>query len=171
MIRWDGTGNESFELRVLGYEFPTVNEGYDANWLTISVRVRSAGASWTASCACILSWDLAALENWLDDLASDEAASWSGLEPDLALRSLGLSRGRAVVAVELSYGLCNLKPTSAAGPSRDVLVVNVPIAALGEAKEEVQRCLASYPPRGTQGEQGLAMVTRVREAELRERET
>jgi hypothetical protein len=168
MIQWDGPGGELFELRLSGYQFPAITDGWDANWLNIEVRARSGGATWTASCACILTWDLALLEDWLEDLASNVDESWSGLEPDLTLRSLGLSRGRAVVAVELAFGLCNPKPSSSEGPKRDVYVVTVPVAALSVARQEVGRWLAIYPPRGELGERSMSRIRQHREDALRE---
>ncbi len=58
-----------FEFRVVGYQFPEiVDEDYDANWLLISIAVRSPAGSWTKTDPCLLTWEGHFFANWLADL-------------------------------------------------------------------------------------------------------
>src|SRR5262245_44082633 len=123
MIKWTGLDGGEFELTVLGYQFPATEEGWDANWLTVSVSVASPRSSWKASSSCIVAWELLSLIYWLDDLQTDEAETWCGLEIEFLLRSLGWSRGRAVVAIALYESLCDPAAGDSQRPARDIVVM------------------------------------------------
>lgn len=58
-----------FEFRVVGYQFPdVVDEDYDANWLLVSIGVRSPGGSWSKTDPCLLTWEGHWFGNWLADI-------------------------------------------------------------------------------------------------------
>jgi hypothetical protein len=63
-------GKVDFELKVIDYQYPANDyDGYDANWLYVTINVQSPAASWSRSDPCLLAWEGHRLANWLTDLA------------------------------------------------------------------------------------------------------
>lgn len=92
----------AFFLDVLDYEFPRASEKYDANWLQVRIRARSGSSSWTASSACLLSWELVRLRDWLSALTTGVGATISFIENELAFR---FDRESGKLVVVLDYAL------------------------------------------------------------------
>ena len=79
----------SFELRVIGYQFPNIeNERCDSNWLIIEVSVVHPDGSWTARDPSLLTSEAMRLADWLIDVASgtNQKDYCSFIEPNLELR-------------------------------------------------------------------------------------
>ena len=67
-MRLEGSG-DAIELRLLGYQFPETEEGWDANWLVVEILAQHQGRGWRAQDAALLTGDVAALARWLERIA------------------------------------------------------------------------------------------------------
>lgn len=95
MIRWHGLHNEYFHFQIVGYEFPQVTEGYDANWLMITMEAANEQGTWTRRCACLLTWEVTWLIHWLEQVVNGEAEPiLSVSEVDLTFHSISISQGK-----------------------------------------------------------------------------
>jgi len=169
MINWTGIDGGEFGLTVSGYEFPAIEEGHDANWLNVAVSVSSKRSSWQASSPCILTWDLLSLTHWLTDLEAGDPESWCGLEVDVVFTSLGWSRGRAVVAIALSYSLSDPAAHDQEGPARDIIVVAPSAVEIAAARAATQRTAERFPARGEQGRRSVDAKQNARAREVASR--
>ncbi|NLG96567.1 MAG: hypothetical protein GX491_04320 [Chloroflexi bacterium] len=82
-------GSSSFQLTILGYQFPDAEgEQYDANWLIVRVDVESPRGSWTATDPCLLTYEAAQLAEWIEKVAQGEPVQpgMKFLEPALLFR-------------------------------------------------------------------------------------
>ena len=64
-MRLTGDGVD-FSLRVLGYQFPDEIDYWDGNWLIIDGAVTHPQGSWRFREACLTSFELRQLAEWLD---------------------------------------------------------------------------------------------------------
>lgn len=88
-----GSDGQSFQLRVLGYQFPNETTDYwDANWLYVAVSVEHPRGGWSAIDPSLLTFEVARLADWFDSLAQGGPvdAEEEFTEPNLAFR---LSQG------------------------------------------------------------------------------
>jgi len=77
----------SFELVVLGYEYPDVVEDrWDSNWLVVGGRASTANQSWRFSAPCLTTFELTELADWIESLGSDppDATDCVFTEPNLS---------------------------------------------------------------------------------------
>jgi hypothetical protein len=81
-----GDDGVEVELRIAGYQFPDaevdpVGRGWDANWLVIAGRVRTApGEEWTFRDPGLTTWEVAEVADWLEQAARDQVdavPSWT----------------------------------------------------------------------------------------------
>ena len=82
-------GSSSFQLTILGYQFPDAEgEQYDANWLIVRVDVESPRGSWKATDTCLLTYEAAQLAEWIEKVAQGEPVQpgMKFLEPALLFR-------------------------------------------------------------------------------------
>jgi hypothetical protein len=79
------SGN-AFELVVLRYEHPDITaDRWDANWLVVSGRVTAGEQSWRFVDACVTTFELAELAEWLQAIGNGRAPrEYSFAEPNLA---------------------------------------------------------------------------------------
>jgi hypothetical protein len=101
-----GAENTEFEMKVVGYQFPHLdNEPYDSDWLNINVRVVHPRGAWSATDACLLTWEVASLAEWLRRMADDTPAhsEENFIEPELHFEWFGESQSR--LRVYLDYSL------------------------------------------------------------------
>jgi hypothetical protein len=81
------TGKDTrFELNVVSYEFPRAKaEKYDANWLSIKIKVKSLKGSWESTDPMLLTWDIKNLVQWFEDILinKEENKEIDFLEPNL----------------------------------------------------------------------------------------
>ncbi|WP_431287697.1 WapI family immunity protein [Roseateles chitinivorans] len=96
------TTENSFSLDVLAYEFPLASDKYDANWLQVRIRAQTDSSSWTASSACLLTWELVRLRHWFSVLTTGVGATISFIENELAFR---FDRESGKLVVVLDYAL------------------------------------------------------------------
>lgn len=76
----------AFELKILGYEFPDLEtELYDSNWLVIQVHVSHPRGVWTATHPCLLTYEVAQLADWLEQVGAGQKvrAQIYFIEPNL----------------------------------------------------------------------------------------
>ena len=71
---FSGEHGQEVHLAIRGYERAFTYAGdYDANWLYVFLRVSSDQHKWQVEHPCLLTWELAALSNWV--------GAWSRNEP------------------------------------------------------------------------------------------
>jgi hypothetical protein len=76
----------AFKLEILGYQFPEIETcKWDSNWLIIQVTVAHPKGNWTASDACLLTFEMARLADWLENIGDGKEvdATLHFLEPKL----------------------------------------------------------------------------------------
>jgi hypothetical protein len=81
-----GANDQAFELRILGYEFPEIEDDkYDSNWLIIEVEVNHPKGSWIARDASLLTYEVDRLGRWLENIANNQQVNplQSFMEPNL----------------------------------------------------------------------------------------
>ena len=108
MIRIEGIINQLLELEIVNYQFPDiVNEEYDANWLSIYFKIDSKFGKWQTTDACLLTWEVQEIINWLKSLANSEKVEneISFTEPNLTIKKFaendGITRLRFIFDHEL----------------------------------------------------------------------
>ena len=156
LFHWRGAHGERLDLAVTGYQFPEIGEGYDANWLVVKATVSSPEASWTASSACVLAYDLLRLSYWFDDVdAGGSTYGWGSLEPDLMLDCLGSFHGKAAIAARLSHGLSDPSRREPGEHGLDLVIVWLSPDETAAARASIAEVLRTFPPRGEHGLKGL----------------
>jgi hypothetical protein len=172
MILRSADGSE-FELRIAGYEFPEDGLGADDDdWLQVRVRVTTPCGSWEATDPSLETWDVAALADWLEDLAQGRLVRWKRLEftePNLSFGVLHNAHGRVLLR---AYFELELRPPWA---ERDYvgepdLWVDLDVIPedLATAAESLRHELNRFPVRGD--EDGDKERRRWRERSRRQRE-
>jgi hypothetical protein len=169
MLDWHGNRDDSVRLSVSGYQFPQITDGYDGNWLKVTFSGRNHLGAWSAESACVLTWDLISLCEWLQDAEDGAAGTWCCADMDLMIGSLGWSSGRAWFAVTLKYGLRNKGLDGRGCDGNDLVIVSCTIDELATARTAVAAAASLFPPRGEQGARGVKAVHSMRESRARER--
>jgi hypothetical protein len=97
-------GDTSFELHIVGYEFPTEeHDDYDSNWLRVRIDVRLPRGGWTSTDSCLLTWEVSRLGTWLDAIAHGDVAEpeQDFIEPNLRFELLKTSSKHLRIYFEL----------------------------------------------------------------------
>jgi hypothetical protein len=64
---------QTFEMRILGYQFPHLEtELHDSNWLIIAGEVTHPKGSWQFKAPCLLTYEAERLASWIDLVAEGE---------------------------------------------------------------------------------------------------
>lgn len=83
-----GIENQQVEIRVEGYEFPDIKNGYDGNWLEIFIDVKTKERKWQRTDPALLTWEVEYLIEWFETLAENKKPKWYKLndftEPNLS---------------------------------------------------------------------------------------
>jgi hypothetical protein len=90
------SGN-AFELVVLRYEYPDITEDrWDSNWLVVSGMVTTPEESWRFVDACVTTFELEELADWLERLnhGTPPAAACAFAEPNLEFWYVALPERR-----------------------------------------------------------------------------
>jgi len=98
--------NVEFEMNVVGYQFPHVEHvSYDSDWLNVHVSVTHPRGSWSKTDACLLTFELAQLIEWLRNLATDNLAHsvQDFMEPELSFEWFGGDRN--ILRIYLDFSL------------------------------------------------------------------
>lgn len=162
-----GTNGGMVALRPIGYEYPIMTDGYDADWLVVEGVVREPdGAEWSFTDPCLTAWEARELLEWLRQVAARRvtARPWqwddsedpftiaerAGLlvfiEPVIAFGISAYGAEAAHVRVHLSLG--------AAGPDFERLDLferyvdlELPFATVTRAADSWADDVARYPCR------------------------
>ena len=84
-----GSDNTYFRLDIIGYQFPELaHKEYDSNWLRIHMTVNTTQDMWEVTDPFLLTYEVEALADWLDDVAAHENKEneIGFLEPNLWLQ-------------------------------------------------------------------------------------
>jgi hypothetical protein len=139
-----------FELQIRGYQFPVMeSEDYDSNWLRIHGTVRHPRGSWTFEDPCLLTYEVAALATWLEQISTNGFADdrIGFIEPNLEFRWFHESGG------EILRVYFELESRPAWAPSTSVGELDLWIDFhlgendLGAAAKSLRNGLAKYPQR------------------------
>jgi hypothetical protein len=145
-------GLTEFEVHILKYEFPDIQVDWDANWLTLAVRVRTAERSWEAIDSCLLTWEADELLTWLSGLTrfKQQDTGIDFLEPDLAFEAAASGEQSLDLSVRLGYGLL---PLERRRPGWEEMVVPMRISylSLREAVRALGEQVGRFPIRGARG--------------------
>ena len=101
-----GDEQTSFEFEVVGYQFPQLeNEPYDSDWLIVRVCVQHPRGSWSKTDACLLTFELATLVDWLRTIAEEmpPSSEVEFIEPELSCKWFG--QGKNHLRIYLDYSL------------------------------------------------------------------
>ena len=105
-MRLRGAEKTEFEMKVSGYQFPhQTKEPYDSDWLNIHVDVTHPRGTWSKIDACLLTFELSRLIDWLRSVAAEcpEHAEIGFMEPELSFEWFGGERN--ALRVYFEYGL------------------------------------------------------------------
>ena len=87
-----GQENTEFELTISGYQNPDqTSEPFDADWLKIDIRVVHPKGTWRIIDPCLLTWEVQAIAEWFDKLASGTMSNLEQdfVEPNLSMKLIG----------------------------------------------------------------------------------
>jgi hypothetical protein len=85
-MKLSGQDNKSFELWAVDYQYrDNKSDEYDSNWLTIGIRLKGFKKEWITSDPSLLTWELKALIDWLQDILTGdkEEREIEFIEPNL----------------------------------------------------------------------------------------
>jgi hypothetical protein len=154
-MRLSGINGETFELKVLGYQFPELETAeYDSDWLRILIAAETPqGRRWSATDPSILTYELRELADWLARLGSTEpcAPELDFTEPNLSFQVIREGASEQVLRVFFELELRPGWAARATAPEED-LWLDFPIepGMLGAAATSLREQLARYPERGVQ---------------------
>ena len=60
-------------IKILGYQFPDIYDGYDANWLNVAISTSNELGKTSITSACLLTWEIKWLELWTQSVVADVA--------------------------------------------------------------------------------------------------
>jgi hypothetical protein len=64
-MRFTGAGIE-LSIDIVGYQFPSMHEGFDSNWLMVAGTVTHPKGSWQFTEPCLTTFELDRLATWFD---------------------------------------------------------------------------------------------------------
>ena len=122
MIEWNGIHDEFFKMDVQDYAHPSVEDGYEANWLTVGITAENEAILREESDGRILSWELEWFAYWLDAVQYDECENrFSVLDCGLTFHYICKSQGKHRITAtlerfadegdEVVYDVFHLAPT------------------------------------------------------------
>jgi hypothetical protein len=84
-------------LEIVGYEFPEAEAEYDSNWLLIRLSATLLEDSWTATDPFLLTYEVAELANWLEEIARGTAAEMEigFIEPNIWFQVVAAANGQS----------------------------------------------------------------------------
>ena len=150
MINWPGINNEKFIFEFTGYQFPDKTDGYDANWLFISIQIENELGSLKFKDPDFITWEIEWLHRWMENVVIGNAKEidFLVLDGDISFHFITVAQNLYRFAVCKQFWIDG-EPEKA--------VVNVAIS-----EDELQSTLAYlkkasklFPPRGKQGKLGL----------------
>src|ERR1044071_2081557 len=95
-----------FEMSVVGYEFPELDhEDYDSNWLMTRIDVKHPLGSWSAIDPSLLTYEMASLADWLEEISSGSRSNpdQGFIEPCLEFHIKSDTCGEEILVVKFSH--------------------------------------------------------------------
>ena len=147
-----GRDLSEFELKVAGYQFPSLSgDEFDDNWLMVEIRAAPADERpWRSTDPSLLTWEVKRLSNWLVALASGQAVEEGEdfIEPNVRFEVV--ERAEDTITIRVYFELESRPPwffADAAGMDDLWIDLRVDADDLRTAAEDLRRDLAKFPPR------------------------
>jgi len=139
----------SLSLTIWGYQFPALEgEEYDSNWLLVRVDVKTPTASWSSTDPCLLTYEVAQLADWLEQLGTGRPPERTigFIEPNLEFSVTEDKSAKEVLRTRLSL---ECRPPSV--PRGGHAQIDFPLAEidLKSAAADLLAQLRRYPPRAS----------------------
>ncbi|PIB35123.1 hypothetical protein BFP72_06800 [Reichenbachiella sp. 5M10] len=131
--------NGALELKIIGYQYPSVTSGHDGNWLRIQLDGRVDGVHRRWVDPCLLTWELAELIDWLRSIRHADTASHLELFFVEPMLSFGLLK-RESTGMQLQIRLDE-------GTEDCVMTFEVDQKKLDRMVEDLSGQLVHYPVR------------------------
>jgi hypothetical protein len=172
MLIWTGVHGEVFKFQIIGYQFPSIVEGYDANWLIAEVEGANELGTWSKRDPSLLTWEVAWFSRWLRNVVKGNAYddALAVYEQTLEFHYLAPEPSYHRFAICLRNEL-SFYESSKQMDSTSIIVVRVSDAQIREAVEYFDSVLRTYPPRGEQGKTSLEKLPGPRVLEEGSRKT
>ena len=132
-MRLTGEGIE-LSLGVLGYQFPDEIDYWDANWLIIEGAVAHPQGSWRFRDACLTSFELRQLAEWLDGVARGDPDADSGYFTEPCLEFRYASEPEPAIDVILAH-----ECAAVAEPCREERRSRASVLAVSQRSERISR--------------------------------
>lgn len=137
------------EIAPLGYEFPVADDSYDLNWLTVRAKVVTPAARWGGTDACLLTWELTRLCEWLAAQASSKEATEATLdflEPELEFSVVEGTETDLILRITTRHGLAGLWGTRPPDEERSV-EIRLSKQAVSQAAAQLTDEAKEFPQR------------------------
>ena len=141
------TETSSFELKVLGYQFPSnATDIDDSNWLIIEGTGSHLGKQWNFRDPCLLTWEVSALAKYFESIATGCTASsdMSFIEPNLEFAVVTSSILRVTFSLEAEPPWFEKNPDQG---DNFFLEFEIKPQQLREASASLRHQLLSFPGR------------------------
>jgi hypothetical protein len=147
-MRFERNDGVSFELLIVGYQFPDLAEAeYDSNWLNVKIVVRHPEGDWSALDPALLTYEVRELADWLCAVACGrrDPREMAFLEPCLSFMVRSGDEATDELEIELAY---EFRPPWAKDVDQSaVMLFPLNETDLSLAVESLERQLARYPQR------------------------
>ncbi len=150
MQLYDANG-VAFKLSIVGYEFPQLADApYDSNWLIIHVDVTTPERSWRATDPCLLTYEVAQLADWLEQVATSAPAQRSCrfIEPCLQFELHDHEQGERTLRIRFDLEMRPDWPMERIEQRDDIWIdVRVDSRSLLASAQALREQLRRYPQR------------------------
>ena len=140
-------------LEILGYQFPLLQtEPFDSNWLRVRGKVVHPRGFWTFEDPCLLTYEVAALADWLEKAGGDtpHRSDIGFTEPNLEFR---LVYDSSVPHLRIYFELESRPPWAAskvAGQEDLWVQFSLVELDLNDASQSLRKQLEAFPQRAAQ---------------------
>jgi hypothetical protein len=149
-MRLNSFDGSSLELKILGYEFPDIaTEDYDSNWLIIEINVTHPKEQWSSRAPCLLTYEVARLADWLENIAHGEETSstQSFVEPHLKFQLVDPESSKSLLIFFDMEAKSDLMPSNQE-PVEDLWIkFQILDLNLEAAAKSLRQQLVKYPQR------------------------
>ena len=134
----------SLRLSILRYQFPSLQDELDANWLVIGGHACLEGKEWSFKDPCLTTFEVQRLADWLDQTALNNTNEGTAfIEPNLQFDRVSAANIRVSMAYE------SAPPWAALNDPWDLHGFEVPVGPeLIDAAAALRRQLNRFPVRG-----------------------
>ncbi len=149
-----GTGGDSLELAISGYQFPETTGGDDADWLLVDTAASAGGRPWRTRNPSLQTFEVEALAQWLEGIAhgSSFPDTCDFVEPNLSFELVRVDRAGA--ELRAYFEVESRPPWAPAGGAglRDLWVTLTPSRdEVAAAAAALRAALATFPTRARTG--------------------